>query len=175
MRWQTWILGSLLLAGCSGLLTGTRVFEFDAVRDGQPDAPGQPLDLAPGSFAELRIVLGDNDTYEKHRDDIESVDRAGFEGVVETDAAPTSFSLYMSPTAGLADPGSEATPLLVGQAVAPGSHPLTYRDTEAGLQNMEALADLVTGADFSLYVVADGPGPVRFPELALVVAFTVGL
>jgi len=175
MHWRRLILGSLLLAGCSGLLTGTRVFQFDVVRDGQPDAPGQVVDLTPGSFAEMRIALGDVDTFEKHRDGIESVDRAGFEGRVETDATPTTLSVYFSRDRGLADPAAEATPLLAGLPVPAGASTLTYRDTEAVLRNMGAFAEVVSAADFSLYLVADGPAAVRVPELALVVAFTVGL
>jgi len=167
---------ALFLAGCSGLLTGTQVFEFDVVRDGQPNAPGQPVDLGVvGSFAETRIALGDNDTFEKHRGSIESIDRAGFEGSVDNPGSATTFSIYFSPEAGLADPASSATPLILGLPVPAGTTAISYRDTEAALRNMGAFAPVVAGADFSLYLVADGPSGVQIRELALVVAFTVGL
>jgi hypothetical protein len=164
---------SLLLAGCGALLTQTRFFEYDLVHDGQPLTPGVPIVLSDGAIVELSIDMSEVDLYEEHEDEIEAVDRAGLEAVLTVSAA-TRFSLYLSRSSGLADPATQATPLLRSVAVDASERALEFGSTEEELTGLDELEAAIRAGSFQLYLVGEGPA-MSFDELDLVVAFTIGL
>ena len=177
MRRSLVILAAIpLVAGCLNLLSGTRVFQVDLVRDGQPTAPGQPIDLAPGGVVETNLALGDNDTFEKHHDEIKSVDRAGFEGMVENPGgAAGSFSIYFSAEPGLTSPSTEATVLLQDFTIPAEGLELSYAASESAILNMKSFRALVKSGEVNLYLVGGSGSTLQVLDLRLVVTFTVGL
>ena len=164
---------ALLAAGC--LISGTKVFEFDVIRDGNG---GQPIDISAGSFEMVPIDLTGNDTFEEHQSDVKLIDRAGFTATVaNSSATATSMSIYFD-TKDPADPVvlGEATRILNSIALgASGTTNITYKESEEAIENFSAFQEAVAGGKLRLISVADGNVDFQVTAMLLIITFTVGL
>ena len=161
-----------LVAGSACLLTGTKVFSVEL----------DDIVLSGDTLASVTADLLRNSTYEEHRDDIEHIDRVGFETrMVNGSSQDVTVSVWISEVTDLT---SASTVMEVGDRIVEGltvaagsERELSYEDILDRLENEDALADAVESGEFAVYAVSDTGVPlsVTFTDNLLVVTFTVGL
>ena len=88
---------TVILAGC--LVSGTKVFEYDVVRNGNM---GRPIDVFAAPIEAIAVDLESNDTFEAHKGDIKHIDRLGFSASIDNSGGsattPRRFSAAVGKT-----------------------------------------------------------------------------
>jgi hypothetical protein len=163
---------SALLLSTACLLTGTKVFSVEL----------DDIVLSGDTVASVTADLLRNSTYEEHRNDIEYIDRVGFETrMVNGSSQDATVAIWISE---VTDLDSATTIMDVGDrivdaiTVAAGSErELSYEDILDLLKSEDALADAVKSGKFAVYAISEDGTPltVTFTDNLLIVTFTVSL
>jgi hypothetical protein len=164
---------TVILAGC--LVSGTKVFEYDVVRNGNM---GRPIDVFAAPIEAIAVDLESNDTFEAHKGDIKHIDRLGFSASIDNSGgSATTLRLYF-------DTLSEDNPIDLANAIvlldavtlpAGSIAEIQYGDSETALQNFPVFQDAVAAGNFRLMLASGTDVGATITDMLLIVTFTVGL
>jgi len=139
----------VLLAGCI-LISGTFVIV-------------EPFSFTTHTgFYYYNIDITDEPDWEDHKDDIDNVDLVGFEMWFQNNSATSvSFRVYIDDPdepvySSFSEVDANASLILSDLKLPEGETHLTYGNSFAYVQNVEALKELVKGGEFHFYGVSTG-------------------
>jgi hypothetical protein len=143
-----------VLAGC--IVSGT--FVISEVIQGDEFSTGN-------GFYYHAVDLRDNETWQDHEDDIESIDVIGFEMWIHNfSASATTFNVWIDDInddslTSLASVQANATQIIEGLEIKPGANFVTYGKSLSVLTNTKTLKELMLAGRFHYYGQSSVGGP----------------
>ncbi len=160
-----------LLAGC--LVSGT--FVISEIIQGDEFSTGN-------GFYYHAVDLRDNETWQDHEDDIESIDVIGFEMWIHNySASATTFDVWIDDIANdsltsIGEVEDHATQIIDGLSINPGANFVTYGKSLSVLTNTKTLKELLLSGRFHYYGRSSagipGPGTYDLDSIRVIVTLS---